>query len=78
VLEPLRQEGLFDFGDESHLRRGIAAMSRLFFRRMTQTHPMQIYLYRSFFGLRALLYRLRARVDVAAIHRQESRKLRTR
>jgi hypothetical protein len=32
-----------------------------------------VYLNRSVFGLRALLYRLRAQVDVKALHRQEAR-----
>lgn len=75
VLEPLRREGAFDFGDEAHLRRGITALTRLVLKRFTRSLPMQIYMYRSFFGLRAMLYRLRARIDVRAIHDVECRKL---
>jgi len=71
LLEPLRQEGPFDFGDATHFQRGIDCMSRLILKRYTRSHPMFVYFNRSVFGLKALLLRLRAQVDVRAVFSQE-------
>jgi aarF domain-containing kinase len=74
VMEPLGRSP-FDFGDGSHLKAGIDWFSRLVMKRYTKGHPMYLYWYRSMFGLKALLYRLRAQVDVKAVMTQERRKL---
>jgi tRNA A-37 threonylcarbamoyl transferase component Bud32 len=73
MCEPLRKEGPFDFGDLEHLQRGIHWFVGLTRKRYTRSHPMYTYFNRSVFGLRALLYRLRAQVDVRELHRQEAR-----
>jgi len=67
LLETAVQPGPFDFGDPAHLQRGVEIFTRLIRKRYTRSHPMYIYFYRSVFGLRAVLYRLRARVDVGAV-----------
>jgi len=72
ILEPMKRPGPFDFSHEGHLRRGFGLMSQLVAKRYTRGHPLNLYLHRSFFGLRAMLYRLRARVDVLALRAQES------
>jgi aarF domain-containing kinase len=77
MCEPLRKEGSFDFGNLEHLQRGIHWFVGLTRKRYTRSHPMYIYFNRSVFGLRALLYRLRAQVDVRELHRQEARNWRT-
>jgi aarF domain-containing kinase len=69
LIEPIAQPGPFDFGDGDHLKRGIERVSTLVRKRYTRSHPMYVYFYRSIFGLRAVLYRLRARVDVQAVFR---------
>ncbi|HEV3484175.1 MAG TPA: hypothetical protein VG106_02130 [Vicinamibacterales bacterium] len=61
----------FDFGNAVHLQRGFEVLARMIRRRYTQSHPLQIYLTRAVLGLRAMLYRLQARVDVKALHEQE-------
>jgi tRNA A-37 threonylcarbamoyl transferase component Bud32 len=77
MCEPLCKEGPFDFGNLEHLQRGIHWFVGLTRKRYTRSHPMYIYFNRSVFGLRALLYRLRAQVDVRELHRQEARDWRT-
>jgi aarF domain-containing kinase len=72
VLEPLAQPGPFDFGDEAHLKRGVERFAALVRKRQTRSHPMWLYIYRSVLGLRAVLYRLRARVDAYTIFRGSS------
>src|SRR5215469_14968163 len=73
VCEPIQYEGPFDFGNVEHLRRGTQLVIGLVRKRYTRSHPMYVYFNRSVFGLRALLYRLRAHVDVKTLHRQEAR-----
>src|SRR6185295_13701726 len=72
MLEPATERP-FDFGDGSHLKRGADLLSHMVLAREIQSHPMYMYFYRSILGQRALLYSLRARVDVWAIHEQEAR-----
>jgi hypothetical protein len=70
VLEPLGRSP-FDFGDGSHLKTGIDWFSRIALKRYPKGHPMYLYWYRSIIGLKALLYRLRAQVDVKAVMTRE-------
>jgi hypothetical protein len=69
-VAPLVQEGRFDFGDDAHLKEGVERFGALVQKRYTRSHPMYVYFIRSLFGLRAVLYRLRARVDVRAIFQE--------
>jgi predicted unusual protein kinase regulating ubiquinone biosynthesis (AarF/ABC1/UbiB family) len=61
----------FDFGDDAHLRAGIDWFMRLVRKRYVKSHPTYLYLYRSIFALKALLYRLRAQVDVKEVFARE-------
>jgi aarF domain-containing kinase len=72
TCEPIRHEGAFDFGNIEHLQRGMHWFVGLTRKRYTRSHPTYVYFNRSVFGLRALLYRLRAQVDVQALHRREA------
>lgn len=71
MMEPMAQPGPFDFGDESHFRRGIDILLRTSRKRITRAHPMYVYWNRSIFGIKAILFRLRAQVDVHEIVRRE-------
>jgi predicted unusual protein kinase regulating ubiquinone biosynthesis (AarF/ABC1/UbiB family) len=73
MMEPVRQPGAFDFGDEAHFQRGVDWFSRVLRRRQIRAHPMYVYWNRSVFGFKAMLFRLRAQVDVHAVVRQERR-----
>jgi predicted unusual protein kinase regulating ubiquinone biosynthesis (AarF/ABC1/UbiB family) len=72
MMEPMRCEGPFDFGDESHLRHGYAWFSTTIRDRTVRAHPTYVYYERRVFALKALLYRLRARVNLRQLHAQES------
>jgi aarF domain-containing kinase len=71
MMEPVRQPGPFDFGDEAHFQRGVDWFSGVMRKRQVRAHPMYVYWNRSVFGFKALLFRLRAQVDVHAVLRQE-------
>jgi hypothetical protein len=72
MLEPMMRPGPFDFGDEEHFRRGLAFFSRTVRKKLTRANPMYgVYWNRSVFGLKALLFRLRAQVDVGEVISQE-------
>ncbi len=64
---PFHQRGPFDFGDKSHLAAGVDWLGRMVRERRSGA-----------FGLTALLYRLRARVDVGELMEHESRILHSR
>jgi aarF domain-containing kinase len=71
MMEPIDRPGPFDFGDEAHFQRGLDWFSRAVRKRTTRSNPMYVYWNRSVFGLKAILLRLRAQVDVHEIVRQE-------
>jgi aarF domain-containing kinase len=68
LWEPLRHEGPFDLGSEDYFPCGVALWSEFVRRRLTRSHPLNIWINRNFIGLRALCYRLGARVDMRALH----------
>jgi predicted unusual protein kinase regulating ubiquinone biosynthesis (AarF/ABC1/UbiB family) len=68
LWEPLRHEGAFDLGSEDYFPRGVALWSEFVRRRLTRSHPLNTWINRNFIGLRALCYRLGARVDMRALH----------
>jgi predicted unusual protein kinase regulating ubiquinone biosynthesis (AarF/ABC1/UbiB family) len=76
MMEPLRRPGAFDFGDEGHFQRGVDWFARVVRQRRIRANPMYVYWNRSVFGLKALLYRLRAQVDVHEVSARERPRLR--
>lgn len=70
--EPLFHEGPFDFGNPEYFRRGVALFGEATRRRYTRSLPVNTWLHKSFFGVRAMLAHLKARVDMGAISRQET------
>lgn len=70
-MEPLRVSGAFDFADADHFKRGVDIFSRIVLKRHTRSHPMWIYWNRALYGIRALMYQLRAQVDVNAVFASE-------
>ncbi len=67
----MARPGPFDFGDESHFRRGVDWFVRVNRQRTMRANPMYVYWNRSVFGLKAMLFRLRAQVDMHEVIRQE-------
>ena len=71
MMEPVSKPGPFDFGGAGHFQRGLDWFSHTVQKRITRANPMFVYWNRSIFGIKALLYRLGAQVDVHDVLRQE-------
>jgi predicted unusual protein kinase regulating ubiquinone biosynthesis (AarF/ABC1/UbiB family) len=63
--------GPFDFGDEADFRRGIDLFTQMVARRYSRARPCTPVLARQCFGIRSLLYRLKASIDVRPIAEEE-------
>ncbi len=68
--EPLLHDGPFDFRDGAYLQRGIDLYCEVVRRRYVRSQPLNTWMTRQFLGLRLLLHRLGARVDMNAIHQR--------
>jgi predicted unusual protein kinase regulating ubiquinone biosynthesis (AarF/ABC1/UbiB family) len=67
------QGGAFDFGDEADLRRGIDLFVEMVRRRYSRARASTPTIARQTFAMRAMLYRLRAKFDIAPIAEEEVR-----
>jgi predicted unusual protein kinase regulating ubiquinone biosynthesis (AarF/ABC1/UbiB family) len=63
--------GPFDFGDEADFRRGIALFTQMLRKRYSRSRPCTPVIARQNFGLRSMLYRLKARIDIKPIAEEE-------
>ncbi len=72
LWEAMRRDEPFDFGQEDYLRRGLRLFGELVRRRYTRAEPMLTWMNRTFIGLRALLYLLRARANLSRIEAEET------
>jgi predicted unusual protein kinase regulating ubiquinone biosynthesis (AarF/ABC1/UbiB family) len=61
----------FDFGDEAYLRRGIELFAEMIRRRYNRSRPSTPSFARMNFGVRAILYRLKAKIDMWPIAEEE-------
>ena len=77
TMEPTSKPGPFDFGDQAHFQRGLDWFARTVSKKTTRANPMYVYWNRSTFGIKALLFRLGAQVDVHEVIRQERGRNRT-
>ncbi len=73
VWEPIQHNGPFDFADQAYFTRGAHIFSNLLKKRYTRSKPINTWLTRSVYGIRAILYRLGARIDFGEIYRAEAR-----
>jgi predicted unusual protein kinase regulating ubiquinone biosynthesis (AarF/ABC1/UbiB family) len=72
MWRPYWHDGPFDFGDPAYLREGLDRFAALGRARITSPWlPMNAFIARWNFGTVAMLYRLRARVDVRSIYLRE-------
>ncbi len=71
--EPLLHDGPFDFGDPDYFARGVKHYSGLVKKRYTRSKPINTWLTRSVYGIRAMLARLSARINFCEIYRAEAR-----
>lgn len=63
--------GEFDFGDEADFRHGIDLMARIARKRYCRAHRCSLAVSRHNFGFRSILYRLKARINLQAIAKEE-------
>jgi predicted unusual protein kinase regulating ubiquinone biosynthesis (AarF/ABC1/UbiB family) len=63
--------GEFDFGDEAEFRRGVALFAEIARKRYSRGRPCTPAIARQNMGLRSILYRLKAKIDVRPIAEQE-------
>jgi len=71
IWRPYQIDEPLDFGDEKYLREGMTLVTKLASTRFTGGIPMSPFTARWYFGTVAMLYRLRARVNVHAIYNRE-------
>jgi predicted unusual protein kinase regulating ubiquinone biosynthesis (AarF/ABC1/UbiB family) len=72
MWEPIVTTEPFDFSRESYFRRGMDLWRDLLRRRYVRTLPVNTWLTKSFVGLRALLFKLGARVPLGRLMREET------
>ena len=72
--EPVIHEGPFDFGRPEYFRRGVEVYTALLRRRYTRSRPANTWMIKAIYGLRAMLTRLEARVDVGTVYRTERKR----
>ena len=63
--------GVFDFSDEADYRRGIDLFVETVRKRYSRSRPCTPVIAREIFGWHAILYRLRAKIDVASIAEED-------
>jgi predicted unusual protein kinase regulating ubiquinone biosynthesis (AarF/ABC1/UbiB family) len=73
LWRPRSVAGEFDFADEQSFRRSIDLFFEMMRKRYTRGRPVDVYINRWDFAYRAMLYRLRAQVDVSRIAEEEVR-----
>jgi predicted unusual protein kinase regulating ubiquinone biosynthesis (AarF/ABC1/UbiB family) len=63
--------GEYDFGDEAEMRRGIGLFTEMIRKRYTRARSNAPAIARLNFGVRAILYQLKARIDIRSIAEEE-------
>jgi hypothetical protein len=63
----------FDFADDAYLHRGVDLFIEMFRKRYTRGHSSSPIMTRQQFGLHAMLYRLKAKINIAPLAEEEVR-----
>jgi predicted unusual protein kinase regulating ubiquinone biosynthesis (AarF/ABC1/UbiB family) len=63
--------GPFDFGDEADFRKGIDLFREMVSKRYSRSRPSTPAIARQNFGMRSMLYRLKAKIDIRPIAEEE-------
>lgn len=69
--EYTRCEGKYDFGDEARFQHGLDMFAQAGKKRYMRSMPLNTWINRHLLGIRALLFRLRARVDMKRLSEEE-------
>jgi tRNA A-37 threonylcarbamoyl transferase component Bud32 len=70
--EPIRAPGAFDFSDPEHFARGARIYGSFVREGWVRSKPVNVWLTKLFFGVRAMLTHLSAQVEYGRILREES------
>jgi hypothetical protein len=70
LWEPMRHDGVFDFGG-AYFERGMALFEEILNGHYTRSAPVNTWINRNFLGVRAMLYKLGARVDMRTLSQRE-------
>lgn len=69
---PLKVDGAFDFGEPGSFEKGVKLYGEFIKRRWTRSQPVNVWLTKLFFGVRAMLTHLEAQVEFKRIMYEES------
>ena len=72
ICEPNLQPGIFNFANEEYFQRGIEIFAELMRKRYTRTKPLNTRVTRTFWGMRAMLFRMKAEVEFSKILGEET------
>ena len=72
LWEPVHCDGAFDFGDPDQFRPGVKLYGEFIKRRWTRSQPVNVWLAKCFFGVRAMLTHLEAKIGYGEILREET------
>ncbi len=72
----LVQEEPFDFGSEAYVQEGVELVTEAVRKHYMRSMPLNNWLFKNFLGVRSILYKLRARVDMKSIGDAETRNIR--
>ncbi len=72
VWEPQRTDGPFDFGDASYFKRGTDIYKEIMRKRYIRSRPLNTWIARAIFGVRAILTEMEANIDYRAIWKEHS------
>ena len=72
LWQPLQCSGPFDFGKPGQFEEGVRLYGTFIKRRWTRSQPVNVWLTKHFFGARAMLTHLKARVDYCRLMSEES------
>ncbi len=71
--EYIAYDGPFDFGNEKNLQQGIDMLATLTRKRYFRSQPVNTWLNRHLLGVRALLFQLRAQINMKTLCEEESK-----
>ena len=70
--DDLRYDGDFDFGDDAFIRRGVDLTAEVAKKRYFRSLTVNVWIFRHLLGLRGLAHRLKARINMKQLSREET------
>ena len=70
-MEPHTYDGVFDYGDQDYVRRGVEWLKKMSKHRRMKQKPLNVFLHKQIFQGTALAYQMGGRVNVKRIVDEE-------